>query len=301
MSKECPKRRFETLDLNQLPLLTDRPKKLINASEAILHTKNSKQIYREYETDKWATVFERIEKKRFSVDDVDAMQFSGTQDIPFSLGDTLYVAPPLATRVELASLLADKILELRQFGDPIVELGAGTGSIIVRLTKDQRFADATFHAGDFSPSSLKIISYLANVEGVKISTEIYDFDSAQATFSAPPNSIILTSFSIAYMQKLEWPFWERLMQLTPRAILVAEPIYQYFSEQTLLGLLRKRYYEMNGYNSNILPSIQQASRAGILRIGDIQENVIGINPLCPVSMITIHPSKQNNPLWLPDE
>lgn len=79
------------------------------------------------------------------------------------------------------------------------------------------------------------------------------------------------------------------MRSKPRAILVAEPIYPFFREQTLLGLLRKRYYEANDYNRDILQSIEEAQQQGILSIGSIEENVIGINPLCPVSMITIMP------------
>jgi len=280
---------FQKLELNDLPKYTGWPKRLMEASATTLYIKTTKEVYREYEGDKWSALFAQIQQQNLGVDEIEVMQFSSPQNIACSLGDEIYVAPPLATRVVLASIIADKIESVRHKGDPIVELGAGTGAVIIRLTKDQRFADATFHAGDFSPSSIKIIQHLAKAEGVTIDTGIYDFNATQSELIIPPSSVIFISFAMAYMQKTDVVFWERLMQFKPRAILVAEPIYPYFREQTLLGLLRKRYYEANDYNREILSSIQEAQQQGILKIDHVEENVMGINPLCPVSMITIMP------------
>lgn len=280
---------FQKLELNDLPKYTGWPKRLMEASAATLYVKTAQEVYREYEGDKWGALFAQIEQKNLGVDAIEVMQFSSPQNIACSLGDEIYVAPPLAARIMLASLIANKIHSVRRAGDSIVELGAGTGAVIIRLARDQRFADATFHAGDFSPSSIKIIQHLAKVEGITIDTGIYDFNATQFGLTIPPNSVIFISFAMALMQKTDAAFWERLMRSKPRAILVAEPIYPFFREQTLLGLLRKRYYEANDYNRDILQSIEEAQQQGILSIGSIEENVIGINPLCPVSMITIMP------------
>lgn len=280
---------FEKLNLDQLPKYSGWPKKLIDASEATKHIKNTKEIYREYETDKWASLFSLIEHQAMGVDEVDSMQFSGSQQIPFSIGDELFVAKPLVTRVALAAMIANKIHSVRSEDGAVVELGAGTGAIIARLAKDSRFRDAEFYAGDFSPSSIKIIDYLAKAEAVTINTGLFDFHAKASELNIPGNSIIFTSFAVAYIQGLDFQFWQRIVNYNPKAIIIVEPIYEHFTDQTVLGLLRKKYYECNDYNRNILSSIKDAERRNILTIDEVVENVIGINPLCPVSMISLRP------------
>lgn len=282
---------FRKLTLDELPGYSAWPQRLLGSGSAPMYPKSSAAIYREYEMDKWAVLFSQLEKQHHGLDDIDLMQFASSQDIAFSLGEDIYLGPPLAARALVATLIADSISEVRNAGDPVVELGAGTGAIIARIAKDPRFSDATFHAGDFSPSSVKIMDYLARVESFPLKTGLFNFQQESAGLEIPEGSVIITSFAVAYFQGLDGSFWRRLAQLHPRAIVIAEPIYQHFGEGSLLGLLRKRYYEANDYSRDILPSIQAACETGALTIASVKERVLGVNPLCPVSIVTLLPAR----------
>jgi hypothetical protein len=187
----------------------------------------------------------------------------------------------------LANLLADKMSVLHERGCGVVELGAGTGAVIARIAKDSRFDRSEFSAGDFSPSSINIINYVAQNQGVSIRTGLFDFHSDTNALNLASSCTLLSSFAIAYVQGLDATFWARLAATRPNAIVLAEPIYQFYGGSSLLGLLRRRYYEANDYSTGILPSIEAAQRDGLLTVIEIEKNVFGVNPLCPISLISL--------------
>lgn len=280
---------LQKLDLNDLPKYTDWPSRLLNAASEKLFAKSRSSIFREYETDKWATLYANIQEDCLDLDRIESLQFGGATEIACSVAANLYLSSPLEARVELASRIAETIYRGGSNGAPIVELGAGTGAVITRIAKDPRFSGRTFVAGDFSPSAVKIIEYLARKESVEIKAGVFDFNESVSTVSVPDGSIIFASFAIAYIQGIDCNFWRRLMAFRPCVIVLAEPIYQFYREDTLLGLLRKRYYEANDYSKLILPSVVEAQEQRVLKVVSIEENSFGINPLCPVSLLTLKP------------
>lgn len=275
------------LPLDELPRYTPWAERLLNAPLRTLFEKTRSSIYREYEHDKWAALWADIQARQLSLDEIELSQFDGKEEIAISMDSQLYVANPVEARKALATAIADEISQHYDPGSTIAELGAGTGAIIVRIAKDSRFAGCEFAAGDFSPSSIKVIDYLAQIEGVPIRTGLFDFHSDAIELSLPAGCTLLFSFAIAYIQGTDKTFWTRLAAIHPKAVVIAEPIYQFYRENSLLGLMRRRYYEANDYSRSILPSIEEAEREGLLAITGIEENVIGINPLCPISLISL--------------
>jgi hypothetical protein len=278
------------LSLDELPAHTDWVARLLNAPAGTLFEKTRSSIYREYETDKWAAIWADIQSRRLTLDEIEASQFGGKEEIAISVQSELYGATPIEARKALASLIADKVSRFHHPGSTVAELGAGTGAIIARIARDSRFATSKFAAGDFSPSSIKVIDYVAQTEAVSIRTGIFDFHSDTSELYLPPGCTLVFSFTIALVQGMTTKFWARLATMHPGAIVIAEPIYQHYRGNSLLGLLRRRYYDANDYNKEILPSIEDAERRGLLTITDVEENVIGINPLCPISLISLHPN-----------
>jgi predicted nicotinamide N-methyase len=275
------------LSLDDLPKYTHWVERLLNAPTETLFEKTKSSIYREYETDKWAALWADVQRRRLSLDQIETLQFDGKEEIAISMRSELYAAAPIEARKALATLVADKVSEFHEPGLTVAELGAGTGAIIARIAKDRRFAGSEFAAADFSPSSIKLIDYVARAEGVSIRTGLFDFHSETNDFKLPADCTLVFSFTIAYIQGLDEKFWTRLAAMHPGRIVIAEPIYQYYGANSLLGLMRRRYYEANDYNREILPSIEEAERKGFIAVTGIEENVIGINPLCPVSLISL--------------
>src|SRR5450631_1882910 len=275
------------LSLDDLPKYTHWPERLLNAPIETLFEKTKSSIYREYETDKWAALWADIRLRRLSLDEIETLQFDGKEEIAMSIRSELYAAAPIEARKVLATLVADKVSVFHEPSSTVAELGAGTGAIIARIAKDRRFAGSKFAAADFSPSSIKVIDYVARAEGVSIRTGLFDFHSETNEFKLPAGCTLVFSFTIAYIQRLDQNFWTRLAAIDPGAMVIAEPIYQYYGGNSLLGLMRRRYYEANDYSREILPSIEEAERNGLIAINGVEENVIGVNPLCPVSLISL--------------
>ena len=67
------------------------------------------------------------------------------------------------------------------------------------------------------------------------------------------------------------------------AVFHFEPVYELFGENTLLGLMRRRYVEVNDYNRDLFSQLQQRSEK--IRIVRNEANVLGINPLNPLSVL----------------
>jgi hypothetical protein len=278
---------MRALSLDDLPKYTHWPERLLSAPTEILFEKTKSSIYREYETEKWSALWADIQLRQPSLDEIETLQFAEKGEIAISMRSELYTASPLEARRVLATLVADKVYAVHPPGSTVAEMGAGTGAIITRIAMDRRFVESEFAASDLSPSSIKVIDYIAKAKGISIRTGLFDLHSEKNEFKLAAGCTLVFSFAIAYIQGLDAGFWTRLAAMDPGAIVIAEPIYQYYGEDTLLGLMRRRYCKANDYNREILPSIEEAERNGLIEVTGIEENVIGVNPLCPVSLISL--------------
>lgn len=281
-------KKFKKISVDQLPSYTNWPQALINSQKDVLYAKTKEKIFKEYEHDKWGLIYQDIKNKNVSVDDVDEMQFKDPRkDMACSVGVNLFAAPPLQVKLLLVDIIDNAISNVMSEGDNIVELGAGTGSIILRLAKMDKYQRSKFYATDFSNSSLNIIGHLAALDNVNINLQSLDFNSEVFDISIPKNSIIFISFALCLIENINTNFWRKIMALSPKAIIVAEPIFDFYEDQTILGLLRKRYYLANQYSTNIYSSIIESTLAEVFVVKKITKNVIGINPLIPASLIHI--------------
>ena len=70
-----------------------------------------------------------------------------------------------------------------------------------------------------------------------------------------------------------------------------EPVYEHCEDDTLLGILQRRYMEVNDYNLSILEDLKALAACGDVEIVLEQPQVFGINCLLPASIITWRPVK----------
>jgi hypothetical protein len=80
-----------------------------------------------------------------------------------------------------------------------------------------------------------------------------------------------------------------LIALEPKVVIHVEPVYEHCDPATLLGLLRQRYIQANGYNRNLSTILHDHEALGSLEI--IHESVPGFgpNPLLAASVIAWKP------------
>ena len=86
-------------------------------------------------------------------------------------------------------------------------------------------------------------------------------------------------------------FFRTLASWRPKAVVHVEPCYEHYPADSLLGMLRRRYVELNDYNRNLVSALRGLERAGELRVIAEQPALFGRNPLFPVSVIAWQPAR----------
>ena len=161
---------------------------------------------------------------------------------------------------------------LDRFGDdaPRCELGAGCGSNMIWQDV------AEIYGGELTRNGREL--------GRRLGLEIHPFDfHDEASYDfIRPGSLVYTSHGIEQVPDAR-TFLEALRARRERVRCVVhfEPLYD-AARQSLLGLMRNRYAELNDYNRNLLALISEDPETEILHL---DTDVFGTNPLNPSSIL----------------
>ena len=167
-----------------------------------------------------------------------------------------------------------------------MELGAGFGQVILNLSKRKAFDRARLIAGEYNQSGIDLIRILGKNQDSDIEVGCCDITNSQIIdLDVPENSLVFTSYVCHYVPKIKERFIDALIKLRPKAVVHFEPIYEHCNTDHLLGLLRKRYIEVNDYNTNIISLLHSQQRLGKIRILEEKPCIFGGNPLLTVSIV----------------
>jgi hypothetical protein len=286
---------LKPVDLNDLPKYSMWVKRLFDRNQK-KYTKNLKEIYREYENDKYSEILSKAREHVLSLDQLDSMQYQNIDEIIISIKDRLYLTSPLNARLILISIIIRYLQKGVQYEQNIVELGAGIGSNILRIASHPSFINQFFSAGDFSKSSLDIMEILSKQESLELSLFNFNFDNEEDYFAIPINSLVFTSFSLAYAQNLSGDTWKYFFKAKIKKLFLFEPIYQHYKKEDMISVLREAYFNFNDYSTNIIPSLEIAKQRKILSYKVLEYNSIGLNPLCPISIIRVDFNQNYEPI-----
>jgi hypothetical protein len=76
-------------------------------------------------------------------------------------------------------------------------------------------------------------------------------------------------------------------------VINVEPCYEHCEGKTLLGLMRRRYIEVNDYNTNLVTVLREQRDRGVIDILEELPAVFGSNPLLAASVIVWRPLRRN--------
>jgi hypothetical protein len=82
---------------------------------------------------------------------------------------------------------------------------------------------------------------------------------------------------------------EEIIRRKPAVVVHIEPIYEHWSDDSLLQTLWKRYFQLNDYNQTMLTALRSYEAEGLIDIVEERRNLFGNNPLAPVSIIKWKP------------
>jgi len=199
-----------------------------------------------------------------------------------SFGDELYELDDVAAQEKSVEILIDAVAGVVEHCATIVELGAGYGYFLYRLK--QRLSGKKFCGADFSKNSVKIAKRIFRRDPDVCFHAFNFYEPATYRFlsEVDPPFVIITRHGIEQVSSAKIVF-DALLEYRDavHSVLHFEPLYRP-EERTLLGMLRCRYTESQGYNRDLLPEIRRRRE---IRVLSEEIDVIGCNPLHPTSII----------------
>lgn len=250
--------------------------------------KNSTQLFREYEQEKWSRELERLQL-------VESLAIAGIQPIftPNNasivvriLGD-IYKTDLVTARKFYIDCLVNFFNEYITDFSSLLDVGAGTGATLLPLIEGLGGAEFPVYATDLSPSGLVALKKLAKLMGLDVQTTTQDFfEGLKLDFELPENSLILTSFSLSCAPNIYLDFFRDVISLNPKYVLHIESIYASLNSENYLDSIAKEYVEWNNYNQDLLPELERFinSESGY-EIKFISPVFFGQNPVFPLSLV----------------
>ena len=272
--------------LNELPKFSSWPARLLGLEPWQTKPKSPEEIEREFGREKWGALLEKFRQNPESrLDDVDRWSAGDQTTTLASVDEHIVEMTPEESHDAYIAFIADA-LEPHLPASALVELGCGYGSVILGLARKAAFQDLPYFAADFTSTGVELAHRIAGNESIKLATGSADLRGSPITnLEIPDGAVIYTAYAAQYVDPLEETFVEGLMSLRPKVVVHVEPVYEHCDPTTLLGLLRQRYIEANGYNRNLSTILHDHEAKGSLEIIRDSSPGFGPNPLLAASVI----------------
>src|ERR1019366_3914319 len=259
--------------IDDLPAFSSWPARLLGLEAWSPRQKTAAEVIREYDHGKWGALLMRMDSApaEVTVDDEERWSLEGVAQSLCSVGDRVELLSPAAGR-QRHILMVESVLRRYLPASALVELGAGYGSIILRVSREREFADLPLFAGEYTASGIELIRRLSQAEGIPMTVGRCDLGSNRiVNFAVPEGALVFTSMAVHYIPLLSTDYVQGIAALRPT------------------GVLRRRYIEVNDYNRNLVSLLRAQQAEGALRILEELPAVLGVNPLLPVSVIVWSP------------
>lgn len=250
------------------------------------YSKNHTEINREFQIEKWGMLLEYFEKKgNFCLDDVQNYNENLHEKGPCCINGQLY----LTTKLHLEKMHLDlyqKVLSKHIDGAScLVELGAGFGAKIFKLSQKKEFENLPLKAGEYTNAGIKLMKLLAKNTDIDIEVGFCDFkEMILKNFKIPKNAVIFTSYAAHYVPKLSNQFSKFFESFNPKSVIFFEPCYEAHQKDTIYGRLCRNYIEKNDYTRNLIEVLTIGEKNNFFKL-NINKNIIGSNPLLPISIL----------------
>lgn len=279
------------LELNELPKYSSWPKRLLGLEPFDPKKKTKEEIDREYNTDKWGLLLSALknDSEVWDLDRADSF-FLGDASIPISIGDALYLTHP---RVGRHSFIREILSRLTPFlpTHSLVELGAGFGSVLLRIAMSPEFRNAAIFGAEYTQNGVAAMRELVKLHKLQVKLGECDFTARQmTTMQIPTGSLVYTCMAVPCVPQLPEYFVDNILDLRPSMVVHFEPCVEHY-DNSVLGLLRQRYIRLNDYNTNLRRLLADREEKGEIIIIREEKAFFGENPLLPCSFIAWKPNR----------
>lgn len=267
------------------------PKRLLGLETFGVRHKSELEVLREFQAERWAALLERARSLEHpTLSDIEQIYNDHTAIAPCYVDGNFYLANQKQMLDAHLDLYAEILAPYIAGASCLVELGAGYGSKLLGLSSREAFSRVPLAAGEFTENGRALISLLATHLKKSVSVGHCDFRTlTMANVEILEGAVIFTSYAAHYVPELPIGFVQFLTRFKPRAVVHFEPCYEYFDEQSLHGLMCRRYMELNDYTRNLASVIEAGRRREGISVR-VRKNVLGSNPFLPVSIIEWSPA-----------
>lgn len=278
---------MKKVDINTLPHWSPWPQRLLGQSPWKVPKRGIEKVNEEYDQDKYAKCLKFYTDAGGDITPDAVRQFQMDQDlgetICVSIEDDLCLMTFGEARSKFYRLITETMRSKINTSSTVIELGCGFGYNLWQLS--WHFKDKICLGGEYSNNAVRLATGLfkqipmINVVPFNFYEKTYEIlNDVQGPVT------VFTAFAIEQIPSAE-SFFEALWHYRDKisSVFHFEPVYELFGEETLLGLMRRRYVEANDYNRDLLTQLQQ--RSDKIRILCTEANVLGVNPLNPISSI----------------
>ncbi len=276
----------QRVELNDLPRHEPGPTVLKRCLETPPQVRDRAQIEREYDGEKFAGALARHESSggAMTLRDMRLSEYGcvGETEWCFSENDGLYVAALTEVQDRIDTWLADAVTARAGGCRTVVELGCGYGYNFSQLI--DRLPDTRFVGGDLSANALELgRRFYRDRANIDFRPVDFTADSYKLLDEAEPPVLIFTCHAVSQIASAGHLI-DTLARYRDRiaGVVQFELVYEAFDD-SLLGMLRKAYARACDYNMDLLGEVRR--RADLVEEIVLEPNVIGANPLNPLSLL----------------
>jgi hypothetical protein len=276
----------DEISTNDLPKWSHWPSRLLGVETFKAVERNLAKIQSEYSEDKWQKCFDAYagSGSNLNANDLRRLHYelsSSKRRAAVHNGRLLS-----ATNSEIMTwyddILTTTMASVLKPEVTVVELGCGIGHIMWMLR--QAFPGLTYRGGDFADSAVALAEKLY-AQTPDISVEKFDFYAPNYDLieKAKGPVVVLTSQALEQVP-LSAGVVETLSKYRDKIARVfhLEPAYALYDDGTLLGLMRRRYIEINDYNRDLVSTLKSRKDVEIMRL---EPNIVGWNPFNSLALI----------------
>ncbi len=276
---------MRSLDINELPQWSPWPARLLGAETFKELKRDIAKIEAEYNQDKYAACLDRYRQSNGALDPV-ALRFSvsgrsAEKEFAAVLNGKLVVARQADLIDALFALLPKAVIEAAPQSKTIVELGSAFGANLWKIA--EMAPGKQFVGGDYSDNAIAIAQLLySGRDDIRVE-KLNFYDSRYPLFDRAEGPVtVFTSQAIEQLPTAE-PFLNGLAAHKDKiaAVVQLEPAFD-LHDSSLLGMMRRRYLELNDYNRDLLSGLKRRSD---IEIVDVRKDVLGFNEYNSLSLI----------------
>jgi len=279
---------MKQIDINEFPDYSPWVLRILGIDPIEPFKKTADEVTREFNDEVWGELLLKFNNTGSLVSDVDRFSLENVETICAKDG-RFYVTDSLCAQKMLLARYHIYLKEYIKDSSALIEMGAGYGSMILNLLSEKDFSQCNGGAYEYTHSGFRLLKVLAENNGIDMSLGYCDFRELDCSGDViEDGALIYTSYSAHYVPYLSDNFVDFFNRFSPSVVVHFEPIYE-FCDDSLYGLMCKRYIELNDYNRNLYSLLKKSEEDGRIEIVQIERQCIGINALLPISVIAWKP------------